>query len=71
MTLLQIQIAEEVWSLEDDDGLTIHYIADDDEPRGRTVLPITAGILARFADRVREAPIYDERQNVIPFPRAA
>ena len=71
MTLDQIQIAEEVWSLEDDDGLTIHYVADDEEPRGRTVMPVMASVLIRFADRVREAPIRDPRQNVIPFTRAA
>lgn len=74
MTIDQIQIAEEVWSLEDDEGLTMHHVADIDAPRGRTVMSVTAGILMRFADRVREraeAPIRDERQNVIPFPRAA
>lgn len=71
MTLIQLQDADEIWSLEDEHGLYLHYVADADVPRGRTVIPITRIVLERMAERVREAPIADERQNVIPFPRAA
>ena len=64
MTLTQIQSGEEIWSLEaDDHDLYVHYVADIDAPRGRTVMPITRRVLERMAMVVREgSDSEDERQ---------